>query len=272
MPDRQEMMKKPVVFTLPGMEQVQVERDRVYKTVDELALKMDVYYPPAVSPQKKYPAVLFVHGEAWAATDDEHDVKDAGQYTCWGQLVAASGCIGVTFNHRVSRSYTRLHEAGSDIDDFINYVRTQVPGVDPERLCLFVVSGGGPYGLCAGLRSAAVRCCVVYYAMLNPELYRAFVDPSVSDEDLTAFSPVAYLRQMTATDHVAPLFIVRAGQDHPDLKETIDQFVTEALAHDVDFELINYVQGHHAFDVLDDTEQSRHIIRQTLVFIQRYIV
>jgi hypothetical protein len=87
----------------------------------------------------------------------------------WGRLAAASGWIGVPFEHRNSRACTALPEVASDLDDLIAFVCTQIPEVDPDRLIVWVCSGGGVYGLRAAIRHADyVRCAVVYYAFLEP--------------------------------------------------------------------------------------------------------
>jgi dienelactone hydrolase len=49
-----------------------------------------------------------------------------------------------------------------------------------------------------------------------------------------------------------PLLVVGADQDHPELNRTIDEFVSAAARH-VTVELVHQPNGHHAFDVADDT-------------------
>src|SRR3954454_9854778 len=91
-----------VVYKLSDMEQAVVKKDIAYKTVEAGDLKMDVYYPANFQDARLLPAVLFVHGDG----PDEmlKDAKDWGQYISWGQLIAASGLIVVTFNHRSTRN------------------------------------------------------------------------------------------------------------------------------------------------------------------------
>ena len=45
-PSFEEMIRMPVVLTVPGMEAVGVERDVVYKTAEDQPLHLDVYSPP----------------------------------------------------------------------------------------------------------------------------------------------------------------------------------------------------------------------------------
>jgi acetyl esterase/lipase len=249
------------------MDEVQVRSGIAYKTVEDGALKLDVYLPPDLSAGERRPAVLFVHGEPWTTEVTRFDALAAGQYISWGRLVAASGWIGVPFEHRNSRACTALPEVAADLDDLIAFVRAQIPEADPDQLILWVCSGGGAYGLRAAIRhSASVRCAVVYYAFLEPLHYRAIIAPEISDETLREYSPITALGQPDAT--IPPLLIARAGTDHPELNETINRFAAEALRHNVSLDLLNYAEGRHGFDILDDTGRSRYIIQQTLAFMR----
>jgi hypothetical protein len=67
-----------------------------------------------------------------------------------------------------------------------------------------------------------------------------------------------------------PLYMVRAGRDHfPGLNETMDRFISSALAHNLPVTFVNHHTGPHTFDLDDDSEVSREIIRQALAFLQR---
>jgi hypothetical protein len=67
-----------------------------------------------------------------------------------------------------------------------------------------------------------------------------------------------------------PLYIVRAGREQfAGLNETMDRFVAKALARNLPVTLVNHHTGSHTFDLDDDSEASREIIRQMLLFLQR---
>ncbi len=262
-----DIMSRRMVYQLPGMDEVQVRAGITYKTVEDGDLKLDIYLPPDLQANERRPAVLFVHGEPWTTEAVRFDALATGQYISWGRLVAASGWIGIPFEHRNSRACTALPEVASDLDDLIAFVRTQIPEADPDRLVLWVCSGSGAYGLRAAIRHADhIRCAVVYYAFLEPLSYRSIIEPEVSDETLREFSPISALGQEGVT--IPPVLIARAGKDHPELNETIDRFAAEALRQNVALDLFNYADGQHAFDILDDTERSRSIIQQTLAFMR----
>ena len=61
MADPPPFVKLKIVYELPGMDEVQVIRDRPYKSVDGLDLKYDVYL--SLGTDQPLPTVVFVHGE-----------------------------------------------------------------------------------------------------------------------------------------------------------------------------------------------------------------
>jgi putative ABC transport system permease protein len=69
-----------------------------------------------------------------------------------------------------------------------------------------------------------------------------------------------------------PLLIVRAGlEPNAELQRNLDAYVATLLAQNTPLTLINYPDGHHSFDLVDDNERSREIIRETLAFLQRHL-
>jgi hypothetical protein len=65
---------------------------------------------------------------------------------------------------------------------------------------------------------------------------------------------------------------VRAGRDQvPGLNATLDRFVAAALTRNLPVTLVNYPSGPHAFDIDDDCEASRQVIRQVLAFLKLHL-
>src|SRR6185436_4340683 len=95
--------------------------------------------------------------------------KDWGAYVSLGQLVAASGFVGVTFNHRFY-AWESLGDSQSDVMDLIDYVRdnAELLGVDKDRIILWSVSAGGIF-LSRPLQQAPpyIRSIVAYYSELD---------------------------------------------------------------------------------------------------------
>jgi acetyl esterase/lipase len=257
-----------VVLEVDGMHDVDVHADLVYKTVSGGDLLFDVYRPRLEG--QALPAVVFVHGDG--PPDVLADAKDWGQYTSWGRLVAASGLVGVTFNHRASHGATELNEAASDVDELVSHVRERADelGIEPNRLCIWTCSAGGPIGMRVALRGDEyVRCAVCFYGMLDLRHLREQISDTVGDEILEDFSPVCRL-PVDGRD-VPPLFLARAGLDRPVFNEAMDRFVAEAIHRGAAVDLLTHPRGQHGFDVLDDDDRSREIIARALAFMRWHL-
>lgn len=236
-------LSKPIVYHADGMHDARVQRDIVYKRDADSELKMSVYAPAGLSGDDRAPAVFFVHGGPIPA--EMMPPTQWGVFVSYGQLAAASGLVGVTFNHRL-HAVTDYGRAQSDVAASIEYVRSHAAelNVDPDRIALWYFSGGGPL-LSAVLRDrpAYVRCVLAFYAYLD-------------------------VQGMTPGD--LPMFIARAGLDQPLINNTIDLFVKEALASNASLELMNHAAGRHGFDMLDDDDRSREIIARAVAFVQAH--
>ena len=272
-----EFVNKRIVYQVPGMQNVRVKRNLVYKSAGGRELQMDVYSPR--SSRRRSPAVLFIHGGR-IPPDLLTTPKDWAVYVSFGQLAAASGFVGVTFNHRFY-TWESLADSQADVMDAMKYVRANAAslGVDSERIILWAISAGGVF-LSEPLRDqpAYVTALIGYYAQLDLRDARRTAPASVSDETLKDFSPVYYLEKAAAAQAASsastfpPMFIARAGLDEPNLNGGLDRFVQLALKNNVSLELYNHPNGHHGFDIEDDNERSREILKRTIEFIRTHSV
>jgi acetyl esterase/lipase len=263
-PTLEEIKRQRVVYSVPGMEQARVRKNLTYKTIGSLQLQADAYTPRTLRRSERRPAIIFVPGDApWEILKD---IKDWGVYVSYGQLAAATGFVGITFNHRSTERFTKLREVAGDVDNLVAYVRQHADslGVDRERICVWAFSAGGPFlRTIFNDKPAFVRCIVTYYSLLG-------VAPgAAADEIVREFTLANYLSRKTR--ELAPMLVVRAGNDAPFINNTVDEFLREAIKQNIDIELVNYVEGQHAFDVLDDKERTREIIRRTLDFIKLHL-
>jgi acetyl esterase/lipase len=223
---------------------------------------MDVWSPKQPGPR---PAIVFVHGGPIPG-NLRTQPKDWGVFVSYGQLAAASGFVGITFNHRLYE-LDRLPDAQADLVDLVGRIRSDAAtyGIDRDRICLWAFSGGG------SLVSAAfdgklpgVRCVVSFYGVLDRRPERADIPASISDEVLQQLSPVY---RVAAGHRVPPMLIARAGKDAPAINATVDAFVREAKAHDAPLQVIEHPTGQHGFDVRDDDDRSREVIAAAIRFI-----
>ncbi len=251
-----------IVFSAPGMDAVSVQRNLTYKTAGGQVLHMDVYCPPG--PARPRPAVILVHGGPIPRTG----AKNMGIFVSYGELLAASGFVAVCFDHRFLAP-DRIADAGEDVEDLVAHIRRSADslGVDPERLALWVFSGGGPF-LAAPLRERPpwLRAAVAYYTVLDLQQPPPGIDIGISAELLQTFSAICGLGE--DAHGAPPILVARAGLDDPWLNGTIDRFVLTALAKGTTLDLLNHPEGRHGFDILDDDARSKQIISHTVKFLQ----
>jgi acetyl esterase/lipase len=257
---------KRIVYSVPEMTRVKVAKNQIYKRASSEELKMDVYSLPG---KQRRPAVVFIHGGR-IPRNLLTTPKDWGAYVSLGQLVAASGFVGVTFNHRFY-AWESLTDSQSDVMDLIAYVRDNAEslGVDKDRIILWALSAGGIF-LSQPLQQLPpyIRSIIAYYSELDLQNQRKAAPASVTDETLREFSPVHHLGNKEK--NVPPIFIARAGLDDKELNDGIDRFVQLALSRNLTVEVVNHATGHHAFDIEDNNERSREIIKRTIEFIKAH--
>lgn len=225
-----------VVYRVPGMADVAVRADVPYKKADGGDLKLDLYFPPgARAGGALRPAVVFVNG---VGDQPGSHLKDWGIYRSWGRLVGAFGFAAVTFDSRGGDL------ARSDIRDLFAFLRSDGAGlgIDARRLAVWVCSGNVTAGLPFLMDDAAegVLGAVVYYGTGEPVRIRT---------DL-------------------PVYFARAGRDSKRLNAGIDQLWARAVGAGAPWTMVNAPASHHAFDALDETDESRRIVRETLEFFR----
>jgi acetyl esterase/lipase len=94
------------------------------------------------------------------------------------------------------------------------------------------------------------------------------VPPEVREMARRVMMPIVY----KDPSEIPPLFIGGAGRDEvPTMDDSIDRFVTKALARNIAFTLANHPQGVHSFDNQNDDERSRETIRGALMFMQLHL-
>ena len=272
-----------IALALPGVDRVVVREGLDYKTVPTangstgpVALKLNVYSPPGLSPDARLPALIFVHGGVIAGQGPMP--RRWKGYDDWGRVAAASGMIGVTFDHRMTVQ-DNVWESGSDVLDLIAYVRAHAGElhIAPDRLCLQFFSAGGPASSVV-LRDPQpyLRCVVLYYPYLDLEHMRVksiFRDayPAAKVDSLLRYSPAEALTGENA-QRLPPLFLARAGRDQiPGLNGSIERFMRRAIENNVTIDFAIHREGQHGFEFTNHDERSRQIIRESLAFVRQAV-
>jgi len=258
--------KKRVVYTLPGVDAVTVRRDEEYHVTEAGALTMDLYYPPPSKRAARMPAVVFVTGfnDAGAQRMLGCRMKEMGSYISWGQLAAASGLVGITYANS---------EPAQDVHAVLQHVRQSAASlqIDENSIGLWACSGNAPTALSVLMQDGleylkGAVLCYPYMLDLDGATGTAdaakrfgFVNPS-------AGTSVESLRRDI------PLFIARAGRDQmPGLNEGLDRFLIRALGCNLPLTFVNHAMAPHAFDLFDDSDTCREIIRRILAFLQFHL-
>jgi hypothetical protein len=261
---RHEITKKRVVYQMPGMNAVTIRRDVEYRDADVGALTMDLYYPPDSKSEARIPAVVFVDGypDPGAQKILGCKRKEMESYISWGQLAAASGLVAVT--------YTTGTEPATDIHVLLRYIRRNAAslGIDENRIGVWACSGNVPNALSVLMQEDRdyLKCAVLCYGcMLDLDGATGMADAAMQ----WGFAYPCAGKSVSDLPQDIPLFIARAGRDEmPHLNETMDRFLSRALTCNLPITFMNHPAAPHAFDLMDDSETSREIVRQILAFMR----
>ncbi len=259
LPAAEDISKIPLVLQVPGMDQVQITKNVIYKEAGGEKLVADIYYPPALKSGERIPTVVFVIGYANRAFPVQ--MKEWRIYTDWARLAAASGFAGVLYNTTAP---------AADILDLLSYLRQNAASlkIDENRIALWACSANVLTALTVamGERKEFIKGVVLYYGLtLTPD--QKFRDTVTALNKQVNFS-MAGIDAIKNWHPDLPYFIVRAGKDMTEFIQALDYFVGAALANNAPLTLVNYTAGHHAFDIYDDNDQSREIIRATMEFLK----
>jgi hypothetical protein len=264
---RNEITKKRVVYHLPAADAVRIDRDVEYRTTDAGVLTMDVYFPQDWKSGERTPSVILVTGYSDIGFQRilGCKLKEMESYVSWGQLMAASGIVAITYS---------AVEPEVDTKALLHYVRQNAGslGIDEERIGVWACSGNVPNALSLLMQKDReyLKCAVFCYGvMLDLDGYTSTADSS----KLFGFVNPCAGKSVDDLPQDVPLFIVRAGKDEmPHLNDTLDRFVGKALSRNLPITFTNHATAPHAFDVMDDSETSRQIIRQILAFMQFHLM
>lgn len=254
-----------LLYRVPGMNSVLVRSNLTYRFVAGMELHADIYSPPETS-AKKLPALVFILGDA--SPPVLRNAKNWPFMESYGRLAAALGCRGVTFNHRSSQNFQQLDEVRSDIEALLKFLTRDADklGIDVSRIALWFFSGSGVH-MELGMGSAAartVRCIVAFYPLLAP------YPGTVTDEVRTRFSTLDQIKRNSPA--VPPLYIAMGRRDNPYLNGLITGLVSSLPPNDTNrVHVAIHPTGEHAFDLRNDDDRTRLIIKDALEFVSRHL-
>jgi hypothetical protein len=237
------LSERTVFFRLPGMDDVPVRRDVPY----DGDWKMDLY-------GEGRGAVILVPGyrDEGMRKHVGCGFREMGGVMSWARLIAASGLTAITYSNR---------EPIASAAALLQFVRAKAEALDLDanRLGVWASSGNAPLALSL-LPGGAIRCAALLYP------YTIDLDSTVVADNAKVYgyaNPGADLAPDVA------LFVARAGADDaPGLNATLDRFVAECLRRNVPLTLVNHPTLPHAFDLMEDSDATRAVVRAALGFLR----
>jgi acetyl esterase/lipase len=210
---------------------------------------IDLYIPGG---DGLFPAVVIMHGGP-LPPDSLPTPRDWPVFHGYGSLLTSLGLVAAVVDHRFhvlvqpDGAVIDYQTAAGDVADAVDAVRND-SRVDAERVVVWFFSGGGLLSAdWLRLRAPWLRGVALTYPMLAP-LPGWPSDPR--------FQPIDAVAAWTG----APILLTRVGQERPEIAETVAGFLAATADAGVPVEIVDVPGGHHSFDTLDDTNESRSAI------------
>jgi hypothetical protein len=209
--------------------------------VDRLG-EIDLYRPPGTA---RGGAILFVHGGPGPA-GLEVMPRDWPVYKGYATAAARRGLVAAVVDHSLIHGLDRLVVAADEVEAAVGVLRSD-PRVDPDRVGLWFFSGAG---LLAGEWLDSRPDWLRFVALTYPLL----ATPPGVDDLVTAAEVIGKHKDL-------PVLLTRAGLEREELAGPVAEFVSSGGAA---LDIIDVPKGHHGFDMLDHTEESRAAVTKAL--------
>ncbi|MEU4190937.1 nuclear transport factor 2 family protein [Kribbella sp. NPDC026611] len=209
--------------------------------VDRLG-EIDLYRPPG---RARGGAILFVHGGPGPA-NLEVMPRDWPVYKGYATAAARRGVVAAVVDHSLIRGLDQLVVAADEVEAAVAVLRSD-PRVDPDRVGLWFFSGAG---LLAGEWLDSRPDWLRFVALTYPLL----ATPPGVDDLVTAAEVIGKHKDL-------PVLLTRAGLEREELAGPVAEFVSAGGAA---LDIIDVPKGHHGFDMLDHTEESRAAVTKAL--------
>jgi len=266
----QDPLAQPIVVPVPDPSEYRTHADLLYRERDGRRLLMDVFVP-LETPDQHAPAVVIVHG-GFLPESVMPQGKNTGQMQSFGRFVTEAGLAGVVFSHGLS-DVNAFQSAREDVEAAVVYARERAPdlGLDPDRICLVLVSAGGVFlAPFLAARPSWLRCVVLYYTVLRPAVMEELGVGEIGEEQKTGLDPFPHVAP--PGDDAPALFIAEAGGDAPALNSDLRLLRDAAVDAGWQVEYWNHPSGPHVFDVCDPSRRSVAILMRTREFLRQQLL
>jgi acetyl esterase/lipase len=218
---------------------------------------VDTYVPDGEGP---FPVAVVVHGGPLPPGLPETP-RDWPLYRGYGALLASRGLFTVVPGYQLPIApgpdglVLDYVAAAAQIAGVVTAARAD-PRADGDRVVLWFFSGGAMLAA-DWLRDPApwLRGIALNYPVVTP-LPGMVAGPGFTD-------PAAAVERAGGT----PILLTRVGREHPGFVAGVDTFLARAAAAGVGVELIEVPEGHHSFDIVDHTDESRAAVREAVEWV-----
>ncbi|MBA7492386.1 Dipeptidyl aminopeptidase 4 [subsurface metagenome] len=244
-----------------------------FQTEDRLDLPAMMTQPGHFSPEKKYPAIVYVYGGPGA-----QQVLDRwGSRLLWNSLLAQEGFFVFVFEVRAGMGKNKALETSvyrkaygmQNVKDILAGIRwlKSMPYIDPERIGIWGRSGGGCTTLYTMTHSDAFKAGIAvapvsdwhFYDTIYTERYQS--TPQDNPDGYKETSSV-----LSASNLKGKLFIVHGTYDDNVHPQNTFAFTNNLIKHNIPFELMIYPWRKHG---ISDTPARVHLYHLMLDFWKR---
>ena len=247
-----ELSRFGVVLEVPGMQQIRVREDIVYKRIGEHPLMMDVYYPFGMEsePGLRLPAIILVSGQA--APEVMPRLRSIRFVTTAARAIAArANRIVIVYDIRSIQE--SLPVVAGDLDDLIGYIRAHADElrIDGDSLAILARSAGGAYGMRAAWHGSRpyIKAVSLQYAEIDGDL----------------------LEMARQGGRKAPLLLVTTRYDDFYDAKAVAALQAEAAKSETPLEYLHLPDSDHGYDSVNDTVESRDAFLRTILFLRAHL-
>jgi acetyl esterase len=264
--------------------EIQSDRVEIYKTTDDLDLRLWIFNPDNHTGDSQTPAIIFFFGGGWNSGSPEHFVRQS-------QHLADRGMVAIVADYRVkSRNGVPVVKCVQDAKSAMRWVRKNAEdlGIDPNRIAAGGGSAGGHLAASTAMLplhdasgdDLSVSCQPNALVLFNPVLVLWHVEgkdfgreeklrhmPKRLGADPESMSPYHNLRT-----GLPPAIIFHGTADEIVPYASIELFVHRSKELGNRCELVTYEGADHGFfnvgDYFNDTVQRMDAFLVSLGYIQ----
>ena len=204
--------------------------------------RVDVYWPPDFAFDRQLPVAMFAmtFSDARVRKDTGTSAPDNACYIDWCASAASRGMAAVIMT---------VGYAKDDFPDLLAYLEKNRKNlrIDPSRVYLWAASDNWKTAAFLGAKGGPL-----YGKMIGMSLY---------------YSSVSVMTQLPGPGF--PVEVVIPDKDSANTIKELAAYAKAISAQGNEVTVVHYPEGRHAFDIIQDTPETRTIVAGTLDFIGR---